>query len=150
MGRDMDAEQRIAQLRHRIGEEELAIHFTTSRGPGGQNVNKVSTRAVLTFDVHRSESLSPHEKRLIGERLAGRISRGGVLRVASMRFRTQHANRQAAVDRFFDLLAAALHVPKKRVPSKVTKTAKARRLIEKRRSSERKQLRRAVRGHAES
>ncbi len=132
----------MTELRRRIGEDALSFQFTTSGGPGGQNVNKVNTRAVLSFDLAGTDALSPEERRRILARLGGRVTRDGMLRVSSMRFRTQRANRSAAVDRFFELLAQSLHRPKTRVPTRVSRASVARRLTAKRQASEKKSLRR--------
>src|SRR3954454_22965189 len=87
-----------------IPEEEVT--FTTSRsgGPGGQNVNKLETRVTLRFDLAGSTVLSEEQKARLRERLATRITKDGVLHVTSQRHRTQGANREAAVERFAELL----------------------------------------------
>jgi ribosome-associated protein len=116
-----------------IPEGELT--FTTSRsgGPGGQNVNKVSTRVTLLFDLAGSPRLSEREKALVRERLAGRVNREGVLRVVSQRHRTQLANRETSVQRFARLLREALTEAPQRVPVDVPQAVGQRRLEEKRR-----------------
>jgi ribosome-associated protein len=106
-----------------IGEGELSFTFSRSSGPGGQNVNKVSTRATLHFDVAHSPSLTDEQRDRILERLSTRINREGVLRVVSQRFRSQRANREAATERFVALMQEALRVtpPRKRprIPSAI-------------------------------
>jgi ribosome-associated protein len=92
-----------------IPEAELEFATSRSSGPGGQNVNKVSTRVTLLWNVDASPSISDKQRALVRERLAGRISREGVLRVSSQRHRTQLGNREAAVARFAELLADAPH-----------------------------------------
>ena len=82
-----------------IQADELSVVFSRSSGPGGQNVNKVSTRATVLFDVALSPSLTDEQKRKIRERLATRVSGEGVLRVSSQRERSQSANRAAARER---------------------------------------------------
>jgi ribosome-associated protein len=118
-----------------IPEGELT--FTTSRsgGPGGQNVNKVSTRVTLLFDVEGTTVLSAQQRTLLRERLPGRISRAGILRVVSQRHRTQLANREAAVQRFVDLVRDALTEAPERVAVAPPAAANERRLEEKRRRS---------------
>ena len=118
-----------------IAEDELS--FTTSRsgGPGGQNVNKVNSRITLLFDVAASPSLSPDQKRRISARLASRINREGVLRVIAQRHRSQAANRDEAVERLAELLAAALHRPKRRIRTAIPRSARRRRLADKRHHS---------------
>ena len=124
-----------------ILDEELLFTTSRSSGPGGQNVNKVSTRVTLLFDVEHSPSLSEEQRELIRGRLSGRINRQGILRVTSQRHRTQSANREAAVARFADLIAEALSEVPERVPTKVPAQVNQRRLEEKRRRSRVKQAR---------
>jgi ribosome-associated protein len=126
-----------------IPEEEVT--FTTSRsgGPGGQNVNKLETRVTLRFDLAGSASLSEEQKARIQERLATRITKDGVLHVTSQRHRTQGANREAAVERFAELLRESFREEAPRKKTRPSRAAKARRLNEKRRHSQRKQERRA-------
>jgi ribosome-associated protein len=114
-----------------IPEGELTFTASRSGGPGGQNVNKVSTKVTLAFDVTGSPSLSPEEKAHILERLATRISRDGVLRVVSQRHRSQAANREAAVGRLVELLRLALAEEPPRVPTRPTRVAKERRVVSK-------------------
>ena len=110
-----------------VPESELSFTFSTSSGPGGQYVNKVSTRATLHFDVTAAQTLSERQKVLVMHRLRTRITKDGVLRVLSQRHRSQRANREAARERFVELLREALHEtpPRKR-------TAKPRALVERR------------------
>jgi ribosome-associated protein len=116
-----------------IPDEQLDFATSRSSGPGGQNVNKVNTRVTLLFNVDQSPALSPEQREFLHSRLGGRISRVGVLRVVSQRHRTQLANRDAAVERFVELLRDALTEKPERIPPAVPKQAKARRLEEKRR-----------------
>lgn len=115
-----------------IDPGELTFTYARSSGPGGQNVNKVQTRAMLQFDVAASASLTDYQKRRIFTRLATRISKEGLLRVTSQRHRTQEANRRAAVERFHELIEAALHVQRPRKKTRVSRAAKRRRLDSKR------------------
>jgi ribosome-associated protein len=116
-----------------IPDDELGFATSRSSGPGGQNVNKVNTRVTLLFNVDQSAALSPEQRELLRTRLGGRVSRAGVLRVVSQRHRTQLANRDAAVERFGQLLRDALTEKPERVPPKVPKQSKEKRLEEKRR-----------------
>lgn len=124
-----------------IPEEELRFTASRSSGPGGQNVNKVSTRVTLWFDVANSKSLSAAEKKRILSRLPTRINKAGVLRVVSQKHRSQAANRETAVERFVELLRQALKEEKPRRKAKVSRAAKQRRLAEKKRRSQKKRER---------
>lgn len=131
----------VDALRARIGTQGMSFTFTRSSGPGGQNVNKVSTRATLWFDLKGCDALTEIEKSRIHARLARRISAEGVLQVVASRHRTQAGNRAAATDRLFELLADALRMRKSRRPTKVPKSAKVRRLRDKQTAGEQKRLR---------
>lgn len=111
-----------------IPEEELSFSASRSGGPGGQNVNKVETRVTLRFDVAGSPSLSQRQRDLLRERLASRISRAGLLQVTAQRHRTQAANREAATERFVELVADALREPEVRRPTRVPGAAREHRL----------------------
>lgn len=125
----------MVDINERVSIPEEELNFTASRsgGPGGQHVNKVSTRITLWFDVAGSLSLPEEEKRLIMRRLANRIGKDGVLRVTSQDTRSQAANREAAISRFVELMQAALKLQPARKKSRVSKAAKERRLAEKKR-----------------
>lgn len=118
-----------------IPEAEVGFEFTRSGGAGGQHVNKVSTRAVLVFDVTGSPSLSDEEKERIRSRLGRRVSAEGILRVAASSSRSQSANRDEALRRFVRLLAGAFTRRKARRPTSPSAASRKRRLEEKRRRS---------------
>jgi len=124
-----------------IPESEIVFETSTSSGPGGQNVNKVETRVTLLFDLDTSESLSEPQKQRVRERLATRINKDGVLRVTSQKHRSQSANREAATERFAELLAEALAPRKHRKRTRPTRAARRRRVKNKRHRGQVKNLR---------
>jgi ribosome-associated protein len=123
-----------------LPEEELSFLTSRSGGPGGQNVNKVETRVTVRFDL-ASPSLADDQRARLRERLATRITRGGVLHVTAQRHRTQAANREAAIARLLELLREALAEAVPRRATRVSRAARTRRLQAKRRRGERKRTR---------
>jgi ribosome-associated protein len=118
-----------------LDENELEERFIRSPGPGGQNVNKLSTAVQVRFDVARSPSL-PDDVRQRLVRIAGRrISTEGILTIEAHRFRARERNRQDAVARLVDLVRLAAHQPKPRKPTRPTIASKERRLASKRQRS---------------
>jgi ribosome-associated protein len=131
-----------------IDEQELEERFVRASGPGGQNVNKLSTAVQLRFDARRSPSL-PDDMRARLERLAGkRLTREGVIVIIAQRHRTQERNRQDALDRLIELLQAAAVRPVPRRPTRPTKGSRERRLEGKKQRSKVKALR-GTRAHEE-
>jgi ribosome-associated protein len=114
-----------------IPEDELRFTASRSSGPGGQHVNKASTRVTLRFDLANSPSLTPEQKQLLLERLPTRISKQGVLRVVSQKTRSQAVNREIALERFVELLKQALELRPKRKPTKLPAPAKEKRIAHK-------------------
>ena len=114
-----------------IPEDELEFSASRSGGPGGQNVNKVSTRVTLRFHVTHSPSLSQEQKRRILATLSSRVSKDGILRVVSQRTRSQAANREAAAERFAELLKEALTPVTARKKTRISLATKERRLADK-------------------
>lgn len=124
-----------------LPDEEIWFTFSRSGGPGGQNVNKVNSKVTLWFDVENSSSLSDYQRNLIKNRLANRISGKGVLQVTVTQHRTQGANREEALQRFTELLAAALVVKPRRKKTRIGAGVKERRLQVKKRRSQLKSSR---------
>lgn len=124
-----------------IDERELEERFIRASGPGGQNVNKVSTAVELRFDVRRSAALTDDIRQRL-ERLAGqRLTSDGVVIIRADRFRTQERNREDARERLAELIRAATHVPRKRIKTKPTFGSKVRRLEGKSKRSTVKKMR---------
>ena len=115
-----------------ISEGELVFKFSRSSGPGGQNVNKVNSRAVLLFDVANCTSFSEVQKERILKHLASRAGRDGVIRIVSQQYRTQKGNRVAAVERLKELLKEALKERPLRRKTVVPGRIREKRLEEKR------------------
>ncbi|MFO1111488.1 MAG: alternative ribosome rescue aminoacyl-tRNA hydrolase ArfB [Bradyrhizobium sp.] len=117
-----------------IDENDIDIAFVRASGPGGQNVNKLSTAAQLRFDTNRIALPDDARARLI--RLSGqRMTRDGVIVIHAQRFRTQERNRADAIDRLLELLRESLIRPAPRRPTKPTLGSKQRRLEGKKRRS---------------
>jgi ribosome-associated protein len=111
-----------------IPDDELIERFVRSAGPGGQNVNKVSTAVELRFDVAASPSLPEDLRARLLARHDRRLTDEGVLVLSAQRFRTQERNRADARERLAAVILAATHVPKKRVATRPTRASKLRRL----------------------
>jgi ribosome-associated protein len=128
-----------------IDDREVEERFVRASGPGGQNVNKVSTAVQLRFDVNASSLPDEVKTRLIG--LSGsRMTTEGVLVIDAREHRTQAQNREAARTRLVGIIERATHRPKKRRPTRPGKAAKEKRLTSKKRRSEVKAARGRARG----
>ena len=126
----------------RLDPEEFELSFVRASGPGGQNVNKVSSAVQLRFDAARSQSLPPDvRQRVIA--LAGRkANQRGIIVIEAKRFRHQVRNREDAIQRLVELIARAAKVEPPRRPSKPTKASIKNRLVAKKRRGTVKQMRR--------
>jgi ribosome-associated protein len=125
-----------------LDEAEIQVIFTRASGPGGQNVNKVSSAVQLRFDVLASPSLPAEVKPRLA-RLAGRrMTEDGVLVLEAKRYRSQEQNRQDAVERLVELIGRARHAPPARRKTRPTAASKERRLESKRQRGQVKRQRR--------
>ena len=127
-----------------INENELVEEFIRASGPGGQNVNKVSSAVQLRFDVANSRSLPEEVRRRLITLASNRITEDGIIIIDARQFRTQGRNREDAIDRFVELIHKAAQRPKVRRKTKPTLGSKVRRLKAKRLRTKTKQSRRAM------
>ena len=125
-----------------IPEDELIITASRSSGPGGQNVNKVATKITLRFNINKTICLSDEQKDRIRNRLKNIINKKGCIVLHEEARRSQAANRTRIIDKFSALMERALMIPKKRVPTVVSRAQKKRRLEEKKIHSRIKKFRR--------
>jgi ribosome-associated protein len=119
-------------------QKEVMYKTSRSGGKGGQNVNKVSSKVELLFSINSSTLFDDDQKLLLSEKLQTRFNKDDYLQIICDEERSQYLNKQKAIERLIVLLTKALHVPKIRKPSKVSKAAKTARLNEKRAQAEKK------------
>jgi ribosome-associated protein len=130
-----------------IPDDELTFTYARSGGPGGQNVNKVESKAVLRWNLAASTAVSDAVKDQLRQLFPSRVTAEGEFLVVSQVYRDQPRNREDCLDKLAEMIRAALVVPKARRPTKPTKGSQRRRLQDKKRQGERKTGRRAVRDH---
>ncbi len=124
--------------------DELQFSFSRSSGSGGQHVNKVATQVELRFHLENSIKLSASQKAILKEKLANRISKDGYLILTESKSRSQFSNRKKVIKRFYELIEDNLKRVKPRIAVKVPKSVKAKRKLNKRLASQKKQTRKKV------
>jgi len=132
----------VVTARLKIPLKEFTFTFARSSGPGGQNVNKVNTKATLRWAVATSPSLPETVRQRFTARYGRRITNEGDLVISSQRFRDQGRNVADCLAKLRSMLAEAATVPKRRKPTKPSRASHQRRLAQKRARSLKKQLRR--------
>jgi ribosome-associated protein len=124
-----------------IPENEISFVASRSGGPGGQNVNKVSSRVTLSFDVGQSTALSDEQKAVVLRALGKRINKEGILQVVSQRTRSQDMNRADALERFRQLIGRAVTPTRPRIKTRIPASAQQKRLDNKKKRTAIKQAR---------
>jgi ribosome-associated protein len=125
-----------------IPRSELEFRATRSGGPGGQHVNTSSTRIELLWNVHTSRALSDEQRERLRQRLSSRTDADGFVRIVSSENRSQLRNREAAESRLAETIRRALVKPRKRIPTRPSRSSREARLKDKRMRSEKKRMRR--------
>ncbi len=118
--------------------QELQFKAVRSSGAGGQNVNKVSTKIELAFDIENSNTLSDRDKGIIKIKLKNRLTKENILILQCDESRSQHKNKDLSIQRLFEILESALKVKKKRIRTNPTKSAVEKRLDSKKKDAQRK------------
>ena len=119
-------------------QSELLFKAVRSSGAGGQNVNKVSTKVILIWDIAASRALNTEQKEILSEKLKNRINKEGILQLDCDETRSQLKNKEIVKNRFFYLLEHALKKDKKRIATKIPKAVIKKRLNDKKIHSDKK------------
>ncbi len=127
-----------------ISEAELTYTYFQASGPGGQNVNKVSTAVQLRFNLGSSPSLSDNVKIRLRKLAGSKLTQEGIMVIESKRFRTQKQNKAESKKRLVDIIRKALVPPKKRVSTHPTSASRLKRLDSKRRKGKTKSIRSSI------
>ena len=123
-------------------QRELVYKTSRSSGPGGQHVNKTESRVELSWNLQTTGCMSENQKQLVKQRLASRLTAQGILILAGEKFRSQYRNRLEVTERFFELIAASLVPPRKRHPTRPTRSSIEKRIQGKKIRGELKRSRR--------
>ena len=129
-------------MRFTVPEHELRFRATPAAGPGGQHVNRSSTRVEVRWDIANSPSISDAQRELLLEKLGSRVDARGVVRVTADERRSQLRNREAAVERLNELVTKALERPRPRKKTKPSRAAVEQRIADKKRRAGLKRERR--------
>ena len=121
--------------------KEISFSAVRSGGPGGQHANKVSSKVVLVFDIAASAVLTLEQREVLLQKLARKLNNRDELVLTCDETRSQHKNKEIAVKRFTSLMEGSLKKSKRRVPTKVSRTEKARRMEAKKKKGQQKSLR---------
>lgn len=123
-------------------QSEIQYKAVRSSGAGGQNVNKVSSKVVLSFDLKNTQGLNEEQKQLVATQLQTRLTADGILNLSCDEDRSQLRNKELVTKRFFEMVKKALIVPKERKPTKIPKGVIRKRIKDKKSASEVKKNRR--------
>ncbi len=132
-------------MKTRNFSSELIIKATRSQGKGGQNINKVSSKVELGFNVPASALLTHKEKTLLVEKWSNRLAKNGTLRMVCQEDRSQLKNKETVIKKFYDLLRKSLQTPKKRIPSQPSEADNEERMKRKKLVAQKKEGRKVFR-----